>query len=43
MYEALDIPENMFTVMFAVARTSGWIVHWNEMMSENLNKISRPR
>lgn len=33
----------MFTVMFAIARSIGWIVHWNESISENLNKISRPR
>ncbi|KRX08363.1 Citrate synthase-like, core [Pseudocohnilembus persalinus] len=43
IYEALDIPRNMFTVMFAIARSIGWIVHWNESISENLNKISRPR
>lgn len=33
----------MFTVMFAVARSIGWITHWNEQIGENLNKISRPR
>ncbi|KRX08222.1 Citrate synthase-like, core [Pseudocohnilembus persalinus] len=43
IYNALDIPENMFTVLFAVARTIGWISHWNEQLHENLQKIGRPR
>jgi len=43
-YKALGIPVNMFTVMFAVARTVGWISHWMEMLSDpNGFKISRPR
>jgi citrate synthase len=33
----------MFTVMFAVARTVGWISHWMEMMTEPNQKIGRPR
>ena len=33
----------MFTVMFAVARTVGWVSHWMEMMSDNSNRIGRPR
>jgi len=36
IYEAIDIPENMFTCLFAVSRTAGWISHWNELMAENL-------
>lgn len=40
---ALGIPLNMFTVMFAVARTIGWISQWNEMMGEASLKIGRPR
>lgn len=40
---ALGIPESMFTVLFAVARSVGWIVQWKEMASEAPNKISRPR
>lgn len=40
---ALGIPTNMFTVMFALARTVGWIAHWNEMMADPGRKISRPR
>ena len=40
---ALDIPMNMFTVMFAMARTVGWISHWNEMHSDPEYRIGRPR
>lgn len=43
IYKALGIPVNMFTVMFAVARTVGWICHWMEMMTEANQKIGRPR
>ncbi|NCN23630.1 MAG: citrate (Si)-synthase, partial [Gallionella sp.] len=40
---ALGIPMNMFTVIFAVARTIGWISQWNEMMEGDDHKIGRPR
>jgi len=40
---ALDIPMNMFTVMFAMARTVGWISHWGEMHSDPEYRIGRPR
>ncbi|MCW5590166.1 MAG: citrate (Si)-synthase [Legionellales bacterium] len=40
---ALGIPTNMFTVMFALARTVGWISHWNEMISSPDHRIGRPR
>lgn len=40
---ALGIPVNMFTVIFALARTAGWISQWNEMMSDSEHKIGRPR
>ena len=43
IYKALQIPVNMFTVMFAVARTVGWISHWIEMISDPNHKIGRPR
>lgn len=43
VYKAIGIPKDMFTVMFAVSRAVGWITHWNEMMNEDLIKISRPR
>ncbi|MEQ5813869.1 citrate (Si)-synthase [Marinobacter sp. NFXS11] len=39
---AMGIPTNMFTVIFAVSRTIGWIAHWNEMVAGGL-KIGRPR
>jgi citrate synthase len=40
---ALGIPINMFTVMFAVGRTIGWISQWNEMIGDAEHKIGRPR
>src|SRR5450830_1322725 len=40
---ALGIPTNMFTVIFAVARTIGWISQWNEMIGDAEHKIGRPR
>ncbi len=44
IYKALGIPVNMFTPMFAVARTVGWVAHWSEMVSEPGGlKIARPR
>ncbi len=41
--KAIGIPVNMFTVIFAIARTVGWISHWNEMLSGDEYKIGRPR
>lgn len=41
--KAIGIPTNMFTVVFALARTVGWIAHWNEMLSTPNLKIGRPR
>ena len=41
--KALGIPLNMFTVIFAMARTVGWVSHWMEMMSDPDLRISRPR
>ncbi|MEM8107515.1 citrate synthase, partial [Morganella morganii] len=40
--KALGIPSNMFTVIFAIGRTIGWIAHWSEMHDDGL-KIARPR
>jgi citrate synthase len=40
---AIGIPLNMFTVVFAMARTVGWLAHWMEMMSETESRIGRPR
>jgi citrate synthase len=40
---AIGIPLNMFTVIFAVARTIGWVSQWNEMIADAEHKIGRPR
>ncbi|GGA77493.1 citrate synthase [Neiella marina] len=41
--KAIGIPTNMFTVIFALSRTVGWIAHWIEMHGDPDNKIGRPR
>ena len=41
--KAINLPTNMFTVIFAIARTVGWIAHWKEMLAEGPLKIGRPR
>ena len=41
--QALGFPTSMFTVLFAVARTVGWVAQWNEMMEDPSQKIGRPR
>jgi citrate synthase len=43
IYSALGVPRSMFTVMFAIARTAGWVAHWQEMVSDPQMKIGRPR
>ena len=43
IYRALGIPDNMFTVMFAIARTAGWVSHWIEMLDDPKHRIGRPR
>jgi citrate synthase len=43
IYGALGIPRSMFTVMFAIARTAGWVAHWQEMVSDSQMRIGRPR
>ncbi len=43
MYKFIGIPKDMFTVLFAVSRSAGWVSHWCEMMNENVSRISRPR
>ena len=43
IYKALNIPVEMFTVMFAIARTSGWVSHWLEQQVDPEMKIGRPR
>lgn len=41
--KAIGIPVSMFTVIFAMSRTIGWIAHWNEMHNDPQNRIGRPR
>lgn len=43
VYQALKIPVPMFTAIFALARTVGWIAQWNEMLGDKEAKIGRPR
>jgi citrate synthase len=43
IYRALGIPKSMFTVMFAIARTVGWVTHWREMVADPDTRIGRPR
>ena len=43
IYRAMGIPTKLFTVLFAVARTVGWISQWKEMMDDPKTKIGRPR
>ncbi|CAD0311259.1 citrate synthase [Xanthomonas hortorum] len=43
IYKALNIPVEMFTVMFAIARTAGWVSHWLEQQVDPEMKIGRPR
>ncbi len=43
IYKALGIPTEMFTVMFAIARTAGWVSHWLEQQNDPENRIGRPR
>jgi citrate synthase len=43
IYSALGIPRSMFTVMFAIARTAGWVAHWQEMIADPSMRIGRPR
>src|SRR3954453_24003662 len=43
IYEALNIPPEMFTVMLAIPRTSGWMAQWLEMIADDKRKIARPR
>jgi citrate synthase len=43
IYEALRIPTDMFTVIFAIPRTSGWVSQWMELIEDPEQKIARPR
>jgi citrate synthase len=43
IYEAMGIPTEMFTVMFAIPRTVGWLTHYEEMLTDSDQKIARPK
>ncbi len=43
IYQALGFPVDMFTVLFAIPRTCGWLAHWQELLNDPDQKISRPR
>ena len=43
IYKAMGIPVSLFTVMFAIARTVGWVSQWKEMVEDSDQKIGRPR
>ncbi|HQS83013.1 MAG TPA: citrate synthase [Thiobacillus sp.] len=43
IFRAMGIPTSMFTALFALARTAGWVAQWNEMLSDPAHKIGRPR
>jgi citrate synthase len=43
IYQAMGFPEDMFPVLFAIPRTSGWLAQWEEMLQDKDQKIARPR
>ena len=43
IYQAMKFPVDMFTVLFAIPRTVGWLAHWEELLGDKDQKISRPR
>ena len=43
IYEAMGFQPDMFTVLFAIGRTSGWLAHWEELMEDPERRIARPR
>jgi len=43
IYQAMRFPVEMFPVLFAIPRTSGWLAQWNEMLTDPEQKIARPR
>ncbi|MBN1431031.1 MAG: citrate synthase [Anaerolineae bacterium] len=43
IYRAMNLPASMFTVLFAIPRTCGWVAQWLEMLTDQEQKIARPR
>jgi citrate synthase len=43
IYQAMGFPMEMFTVLFAIPRTAGWLAHWLELLGDKEQKIARPR
>jgi citrate synthase len=43
IYQAMGFPVDMFPVLFAIPRTSGWLAQWEEMLEDKEQKIARPR
>jgi citrate synthase len=43
IYEALQFPPEMFTVLFAIGRTPGWLAQWSELVEDKEQKIARPK
>ena len=43
IYQAMGFPVDMFPVLFAIPRTSGWLAQWDEMLEDKDQKIARPR
>ena len=43
IYEALEFPPEMFTVLFAIGRTPGWLAQWQELVQDKEQKIARPK
>ncbi|SPE43188.1 fragment of citrate synthase (part 2) [Candidatus Sulfopaludibacter sp. SbA3] len=43
IYQAMGFKPDMFTVLFAIPRTVGWLAHWDELMRDGEQKIARPR
>ena len=43
IYEAMEFPSSIFTVLFAIPRTAGWVAQWMEMIDDKETRIARPR
>jgi len=43
IYQSMGLPVSMFTVLFAIARTSGWLAQWKEFLNDKESRIARPR